>query len=133
MDLEDFIAGLRALTIENVTMLGSKPSQTPSDGVLPVAWVDIPTIIGAPPTTMFNNTIRPMRYRALILIAVAYDRMDEQVDREDALMAVGKALKTSLDASSFGFRLEYEIAINRKVNIGSDSFYGVAAVITGER
>ena len=132
-EITDFVAGLEALSIDGVTMLGSEPASVPSDSALPVAWVALPTIIGLPPTTVMNSAIRPRRYRALILVAVAYDRQDEQKDRYTALMATGQNVEAALDAASFGFRLEYEIAIDRKISAGGSTFFGVAALVTGER
>ncbi len=132
-DIEAFIAGLEALAIDGVTMLDDEPSAAPGDRFLPVAWVALPTIIGQAPTTMMNSAIRPRRYRALILSAVAYARQDEQKQRYAALMATGQAIASALDAAQIGYRLEYEIAIDRKVSAGGETFYGVAAVVTGTR
>lgn len=133
MSIATFIAGLEALTIEGVTMLDDEPTTAPTDSTLPVAWVALPTIIGRPPTTLVNSAIRPRRYRALILVAVAYARQDEQKDRYEALMAAGNNVAAALDEAQIGFRLEYEIAIDRKVSVGGSTYYGIAAVVSGER
>lgn len=132
-DIETFIAGLESLSIPGVTLLDDEPANAPADGDLPVAWVALPTIIGQPPTTLMNSAIRARRFRALLLCAVAYARQDEQKARYGALMTAGNSVATALDGAQIGFRLEYEIAIDRKVNVGGATFFGVAAVVTGAR
>lgn len=130
-DITTFIAGLEALDIDGVTMLDKEPLEKP-DG-LPVAWVALPTIIGQPPQTIANSAIRQRRYRALVLVAVELVRQGEQKEHFDALLAYGQAVATALDAAQFGYRLEYEIAVDRAVKIGTENYYGIAAVVTGDR
>ncbi|MFW6182850.1 MAG: hypothetical protein ACOC8X_03565 [Chloroflexota bacterium] len=132
-DITTFVAGLEALEPSGITMLNDEPTAPPPDNELSVAWVALPTIIGQPPTTVINSSVRPIRFRALILVAVAYARQDEQKERFGALVAAAQDLQAALDGADIGFRLSYEIAIDRTVKIGGDSFFGLAAIVTGER
>lgn len=130
-EIGDFITGLEGLTISGVTMQAAKPADPPADDELPLAWVEAPTIIGREPTTLTNSAIRPLNYRAAILLPVAYARKDELDDVRDTLRTHANALQAALDAADIGFRLTYEIALERKIQAGGETFYGIAAVITG--
>lgn len=134
-NVSDFIAGLEGLAIGGVTMLGSEPAAPPADDALPVAWVKWPTIVGRPPATAaVNSAIRKTFFQAVLVVAYAFARPGELDDHFDALMTLGLAVQDALDTADIGFRLNYEIAIDKRVKAGGESFYGVAAVVaTGER
>lgn len=132
-DLTAFIDGLEALAITGVTMLDEEPASPPSDSALPVAWVERPTIIGRPSQTWQNSVARPYQYRAALVVAVVPSRQDRIRDHRDDLMTHGLNVAAALDGAAFGFRISYELAVEAKVDAAGTTFFGVAAVVTGER
>lgn len=132
-DLTDFIDGLEALTIAGVTMLGEEPAEAPKDSALPVAWVERPTLIGQPSQTWQNSVARPYQYRAALVVAAALSRQDRIRDHRDDLMTIGLNVASALDSAAFDFRLSYELAVEAKIDAAGTTFFGVAAVVTGER
>lgn len=130
-DIADFIAGLEGLSIAGVTMLSAEPESAPADNDLPCGWVMLPTIIGGPPLTAMNSAIRPVSYRALLVVVLALARQRRQKAYYDALMTAAAAVKDALDAAQIGFRLNYEMALDKKIQAGSETFYGLAVVVTG--
>jgi hypothetical protein len=132
-DIGTFVSGLEGLAIPGVTMLDAEPVTAPVANVLPVAWIALPTIIGREPVTAMNSAIRPVAYRALLLVLVALARQREQKEYYAALLARAVAVQDALDAADTGFRLSYEIAVDKKLQAGSETFYGIAALVTGER
>ena len=130
-DIADFITGLEGLAIAGVTMLAGEPETAPAENELPAGWVMLPTIIGGPPVTVANSAIRPISYRALLVVVLALGRQRQQKAYHDALMATATAVRDALDAAQIGFRLSYEMALDKKIQAGSETFYGIAAVVTG--
>jgi len=131
-DLDTFIAGLEALTITGVTMLDTEPTTAPDASELPIAWVDLPMLIGGPPKTLENSAIRPERYKAAIFVALAPVVIEDRIAYTDALRTYAKAVQNALDAATF-MRLEYQIALNKKIGAAASGslFYGIVAVVTG--
>lgn len=127
-----FITGLEGLTVSGVTMQASAPTAPVAAGSLPLSWVEAPTIIGRAPTTLTNSAIRPRSFRAAVLLIVVVARQGQLETYRDTLRTHGNSLQAALDAADIGFRLTYEIALEKKIQAGGETYYGVAAVVTGD-
>ncbi len=133
MSIGDFLDGLQGLQIDGVNMLAAVPVEAPSPALLPVSWLDLPTIIGQPPTTMMNSAIRPRRFRALLLVAYRHAPTNEAGAHRGELLALGETVVAALDTAQIGFRLSYEASVDRRINVVGENYHGIAVVITGER
>lgn len=134
MDIEDFLSGLQNLTYPGVNMLDEVPDAAPTGAQLPAGYLDMPTIIGRTSTTLINSAIRPRQFRCAL--AVLYTTAESNVHSKqirDELVTLGKGIANTLDAADIGFRLSYEIVVDRKLSVAGKPFHGIAAVITGER
>lgn len=129
----DFLDGLQGLQIDGVNMLDAVPVEAPAASLLPVAWLDLPTIIGQPATTMLNSAIRPRRFRALLVVVYRHAPTNEAGVHRGELLALGETVVAALDAAQIGFRLSYEASVDRRINVVGENYHGIAVIVTGER
>lgn len=134
MDIEDFLDGLQGLTYTGINMLDEVPDEAPTGADLPAAWLDLPTIMGRPPTTLINSAVRPRQYRVMIFLVHSPAQNNEHSkETRDALITLSKTIAATLDGADIGFRLSYEVTVDRKLSVAGKPYHGIAALITGER